>query len=143
MKKRSEPVKRFFRYLKDAGMKVETLDASYGIYAFEYRTVELYVSTSEDDDVITLASKYFMRGMPSDKEFNFNQMLKVLPGDYSDYEIELLPYGDCCMSRARRFDIEKNDTPDKLFKNMLDDMVNATFGLISAIRSTEKKYDYY
>ena len=47
------------------------------------------------------------------------------------------------MSRAWRFDVEKNDTPDELFKNMLDDMVNATFGLISAIRNTEKKYDYY
>lgn len=143
MGKRSELVKQFFRYLKDSGMKIETVDASYGVYAFEYKGVELYVFTDMCDDVITLAFKYLMRGMPSDKEFNFNRMLEILPDDYKGYQIELLPYGDCCMSRGWQFDVEDNDASGVLFKKMLEEMFSAVAGLIIAIRRTEKKYDYY
>lgn len=143
MGKRSELVKQFFRYLKDSGMKIETVDASYGVYAFEYRGVELYVFTDMADDVITLAFKYLMRGMPSDKEFNFNRMLEILPDDYKGYQIELLPYGDCCMSRGWQLDVEDDSASGVLFKKMLEEMFSAVVGLISAIRRTEKKYDYY
>lgn len=143
MAKRSELVKQFFLYLKDSGMKIETVDASYGVYVFEYRSVDLYVFTDMDDDVITLYFKYLMRGMPSDREFNFNQMLKILPDGYEDYDIELLPYGDCYMSRQWRFGIDNNAALDVLFKKMLEEMFSAVVGLISAIRRTEKKYDYY
>lgn len=143
MGKRSELVKQFFRYLKDSGMKIETVDASYGVYAFEYRGVELYVFTDMGDDVITLAFKYLMRGMPSDKEFNFNRMLEILPDDYKGYQIELLPYGDCYMSRGWQLDVEDDSASGVLFKKMLEEMFSAVVGLISAIRRTEKKYDYY
>ncbi|MBS5526623.1 MAG: hypothetical protein KHX42_00485 [Prevotella sp.] len=143
MAKRSELVKQFFRYLKDSGMKIETVDASYGVYAFEYRGVELYVFTDMGDDVITLAFKYLIRGMPSDKEFNFNRMLEILPDDYKGYQIELLPYGDCCMSWGWQLDVEDDSASGVLFKKMLEEMFSAVVGLISAIRRTEKKYDYY
>lgn len=143
MGKRSELVKQFFRYLNDSGMKIETVDASYGVYAFEYRGVELYVFTDMGDDVITLAFKYLMRGMPSDKEFNFNRMLEILPDDYKGYQIELLPYGECCMSRGWQLDVEDDAASGVLFKKMLEEMFSAVAGLIIAIRRTEKKYDYY
>lgn len=143
MGKRSKLVKQFFRYLKDSGIKIETVDASYGVYAFEYRSVDLYVYTDMGDDAITLAYKYLMRGMPSDKEFNFNQMLKILPDSYKDYDIELLSYGDCLMSRQWQFDITQDIKLETLFKKMLDDMFCATIGLYNAIRRTEKKYGYY
>lgn len=143
MGKRSGLVKQFFRYLKDSGIKIETVDASYGVYAFEYRSVYLYVYTDMGDDVITLAYKYLMRGMPSDKEFNFNQMLKILPDSYKDYDIELLSYGDCLMSRQWQFDITQDIKLETLFKKMLDDMFCAMIGLYNAIRRTENKYGYY
>lgn len=142
MGKRSELVKQFLRYLKDIGMKIETVDASYGVYAFEYRSVNLYVFTDMGDDVITLSFKYLMRGMPLDKVFNFCRMLEILPDDYKDYQIKFLSYG-CCMSRCWQFDVEDDVASGVLFKKMLEDMFSAVVGLISAIRCTEKKYCYY
>lgn len=143
MGKRSELVKQFLRYLKDIGMKIETVDASYGVYAFEYRSVNLYVFTDMGDDVITLSFKYLMRGMLVEKVLNFFRMLEILPDDYKGYQIELLPYGDCCMSRCWQFDVEDDVASGVLFKKMLEDMFSAVVGLISAIKRTEKKYCYY